>query len=103
MNPHSTDEQGRDAKRWHVCREYSCYEWSDGAVLYDTASGDTHQLTPMASRILDFLRNAPRSNEEIANCVLSSDKTAVDGTSLTKVDTILAHLVALGLIEPIQH
>ena len=71
-------------------------------MLYDTGSGDTHQLTPMASRVLDFLRGSPRSHEEIASWVLSSDMAVVDDANLTKVDTILARLVALGLIEPIQ-
>lgn len=72
-------------------------------MLYDTASGDTHHLTPESARILSLLHDAPSTREELARCVLSSGETGVDDASLTMIDAILAHLVELGLIESIQH
>lgn len=78
-------------------------DWPDGAVLYDTASGDTHHLTPAAFTILSLLQNAPRTQEELAHCVLSSDVMPVDDESLAIIDATLSHLVELGLIESIHH
>jgi PqqD family protein of HPr-rel-A system len=89
--------------RWRVCREYRSKEWPDGAVLYDTASGDTHHLTPSAFRILSLLHAAPRTQEELAHCVLSSGVTKVGDENLAIIDATLAHLVELGLIESIRH
>ncbi len=72
-------------------------------MLYDTASGDTHHLTPAAFQILSLLHTAPRTQEELARCVLSSDVTTVDDESLAMIDATLGHLEQLGLIESINH
>lgn len=72
-------------------------------MLYDTASGDTHHLTPDAFQILILLHTAPRTQEELAHCVLSSDVTMVDDDSLAIIDATLGHLEQLGLIESINH
>ncbi len=87
--------------RWRTCREYLHREWSDGAVLYDTASGDTHHLTPSAFQILHLLQ-APHTQEELTRCVLSSDSKMVDEDRIAMIDATLAHLVQLGLIESLQ-
>jgi len=96
-------EQSGDNARWQVCREFRVNEWLDGAVLYDTASGDTHHLAPVAFQILSLLLHAPRTQEELVRCVLSSDEMTVDDESLAMIDATLAHLAELGLIESIKH
>lgn len=72
-------------------------------MLYDAASGDTHHLTPAAFQILSLLHLAPRTQEALARCVLSSDEMTVDDESLAMIDATLAHLVEIGLIESITH
>ena len=84
---------------WRLRRELHCKEWSDGALIYDVASGDTHHLTLAASQVLMLLQSAARSREDIARCLLSSDTEAVDTESLLAMDGMLAHLTELGLIE----
>jgi len=100
---HPAGEQPSAATRWRTCREFQSKAWQDGVVLYDTASGDTHHLTPAAFQILSLLHNAPRTQEELARCVLLSDVTTVDDESLAMIDATLAHLEQLGLIESINH
>jgi PqqD family protein of HPr-rel-A system len=78
-------------------------EWPDGVVIYDTNSGDTHHLTPEAFWVLSLLHNVPRTQEELAHCVLSSDVMPVNDEILAIIDATLVHLVELGLIESIQH
>lgn len=72
-------------------------------MLYDTASGDTHHLSPAAFQILSLIRHAPRTQEELMRCMLSSDEMTVDDESLALFDATLDHLAELGLIESIQH
>ena len=72
-------------------------------MVYDTASGDTHHLTPAAALVLQLLGSSPRTTEELANCVLSSDPLGKGGENPADVDSILTHLANLGLIEPAQH
>ena len=88
---------------WRVRRELHCKEWSDGAIIYDAASGDTHHLTLAASQILKLIRSAPSSREDIASHILSSDAEAVDTESLVAIDGMLAHLMELGFIESPEH
>ena len=89
---------------WRVCREFHCKEWADGAVVYDVASGDTHQLTLAASQILNLVHSAPCTRDEIASRALSSTNTdVVDKETLVAIDGMLAHLMELGFIEAIKH
>ena len=86
-----------------MCREFHCKEWTDGAVIYDLASGDTHHLTLAASDILNLIHSAPCTQEEIASHVLSSGPDPVDKETLVAIDGILTHLMELGFIEAIKH
>jgi PqqD family protein of HPr-rel-A system len=100
---HPAGEQPSTTTRWRTCREFRSKAWQDGVVIYDTASGDTHHLTPTAFQILNLLHNAPHTQEELARCVLSSDVNTVGDESLAMLDATLAHLAQLGLIESIKH
>jgi len=100
LSIHSAGEQDGDTPRWRVCRDYRYHVWLDGAVVYDTASGDTHHLTPAAFRILSLLVENPHTPEEVAR-MLSSDVTAADDEGRAMIDATLAHLAELGLIEAI--
>ena len=88
---------------WRLRRELHCKEWSDGAIFYDVASGDTHHLSLAASQILKLLQSAPCSREDIASKLLSSDTEAVDTELLLAIDGMLAHLLELGFIESPEH
>ena len=93
----------RDTARWRVCRDFQGREWLDGAVVYDTASGDTHQLALMAFQILTCIRDAPCTQEEILHCVLSSPSTKLDEENPEAINSVVQDLHTLGLIELESH
>jgi PqqD family protein of HPr-rel-A system len=88
---------------WRLRRDLHRKEWSDGAIFYDVASGDTHHLTLAASQILKLIQSAPCSREDIARSLLAADTEALDTDSLLAIDGMLAHLVELGFIESAEH
>ena len=90
----------RDAIRWQACREFRSAEWPDGVVIYDTASGDTHHLTPAALQILNLIHDSPSTLKALAE-VLPSGATAED--SLSMIEAIVTDLTELGFIEPKSH
>lgn len=91
-----------DATRWQVCREFHSAEWPDGAVVYDTASGDTHHLAPAAVQILHLIHDSPCTLKALATRVLSSDSATPDQAPLLTIEAIVTDLSELGFIEPEQ-
>lgn len=87
-----------DSRRWRVSREFHCADWPDGSVIYDMASGDTHQLSPAAVHILNLIQATPCSLHTLA----TTDSTLPDSDALLAVEAIVAALTDLGLIEPEQ-
>ena len=102
MSP-AASHPGSQSLQWRACRNVQIRGWADGAIIYDTASGNTHQLTPTAAQILNLLLNAPRSQEQLTSSVLSSQASGADPSQLTFIEDILSHLMELGLIEPLPH
>lgn len=92
-----------DTTRWRACREFHISEWPDGAVVYDTASGDTHHLTPAATQILNLIHDSPSTLQALTSRVLSSDSATPDQASLVMIEAIVTDLSKLGFIEPEQH
>ena len=84
--------------RWRVSREFHCADWPDGSVIYDLASGDTHQLSPAAAHILNLIQATPHSLHTLA----ASDSSPPDPDALSAVEAIVVALTDLGLIEPEQ-
>lgn len=103
MSLDPSSELHGDRQRWRACRDLRRREWTDGAVVYDPASGDTHQLTPAAACILALLGGGTRAEQDLAQCVLSSGLTQADDAGLAMLEATLSHLQQLGLIEPIPH
>lgn len=89
--------------RWRVSREFHSAVWPDGAVVYDSASGDTHHLAPAAIQILNLILEAPCTLETLAACALASDVATSHPESLSAIEAIVTDLSELGLIEPEPH
>ena len=87
-----------DTTRWQAQREFHCHHWVDGAVVYDTASGDTHHLTLAAFHILQRIQRSPCTLQGLAECLLSS--SAPNDADHATIEAIVLNLNALGLIEP---
>ena len=63
--------------------------------MYDTASGDTHYLSPLTWAIYQQLnRSSPKATRGTLHTVFSSDNPA-------DIDTALAQLEQMGLIAPV--
>lgn len=87
--------------RWRSRRPFRGSAWPDGAVVYDAASGDTHQLSPLAYQILTLIQEAPATQEALAARVTPASLGENDvGAALA---AIVLNLHELGLIEPEPH
>ena len=89
--------------RWRVSREFHSAEWPDGAVVYDSASGDTHHLASAAIQIFNLILAAPCTLKALAACALASDAETPHPESLSAIEAIVTDLSELGLIEPEPH
>lgn len=69
-------------------------------MVYDAASGDTHQLSPLAYQILTLIQEAPATQDTLAARVPPAPDDTDDGAALA---AIVLNLHELGLIEPEPH
>jgi PqqD family protein of HPr-rel-A system len=73
---------------------------SDGAVVYDTASGDTHLLDPLEAELLPMLVRQPEATAValMHEFVDSSDATPDDEPAvIERIERALIRLRGLGL------
>ena len=68
-------------------------------MVYDIASGDTHQLAPLAFQILTRIQADPCTQDVLTELT----PPAVDTADIETLDAIVHHLYTLGLIEPEPH
>ena len=94
--PHARADQSD--RRWHSGRKLHCKAWSDGAVIFDEASGDTHYLTLSAWHVLALVLTSPRSISEIVQA-LANPLDAITDKDSPEIASVLTDLSALGLIE----
>ncbi|MBQ5948160.1 HPr-rel-A system PqqD family peptide chaperone [Massilia sp. ST3] len=74
----------------------ACREWEDGAVLFNSLSGATHQLSDAALWMLDALAEAPRSPAALA-AALREQGAQAEPEHLAR---LLHELKGLHLVEP---
>ena len=88
------------AALWRASREIHSRQWADGAVIYDTVTGDTHHLTQRAFQILLQLQKAPCTLPDLAERLLSVFTPPPDAEDQDTIESIVLNLNALGLTEP---
>jgi PqqD family protein of HPr-rel-A system len=88
-----------DARLWRVVPGQSlvCREWEDGAVLFNSLSGATHQVSDAALWLLDTLAQAPASAITLAGTLRAQGAGDIDPGQLA---SLLHELNRLHLIEP---
>jgi len=74
--------------------------WTDGVVVYNTASGSTHLLNPVAAKVLRLLEDRPLELASITREVALSENVAIDEDLTEQVKKLLSSLAELGLVEP---
>lgn len=74
--------------------------WGDEAVVYDTASGDTHYLKPLTLALYQVCRNYPGyTSADLATALAERLGVAVTPEFLELADDTLAGLRKIGLLE----
>jgi PqqD family protein of HPr-rel-A system len=76
--------------------------WDDEFVVYRVASGDTHQLSPLAVEVLHVLQQAPVSLKQLTEHIAAALQVPCDDALMVYVDEILDSLKRSGLIEPMH-
>ena len=79
---------------WHV--------WDDEFVVYNTGSGDTHLLDPVAAEVLQSLEIESADLPELIDRVAASLRIEPDSKFSAYLEQLLSDLHKLGLIQRIQ-
>jgi len=79
---------------------FSWRRWGDEWVIFDQASGDTHQLEPIAAVMVMCFETGPRDLPALTAEVAAELELPADGRLSNKLAEIVDQLIHLGLIEP---
>jgi PqqD family protein of HPr-rel-A system len=92
---HSTSWQCRRQDELEIRR------FTDGAVVFDDATGDLHALTPVASEVLSllFANQSSWTTTELVDSLFGSSSLPEDCEQL---ESLLQHFRSIGLIERTQ-
>ena len=89
-----------DARNWRVVpgQSLACHEWDGEAVLFNSLSGATHLLSPVALWLLELLAEAPASVAALASAL--QQESEGEHADPEQLDALLHELQRLHLIEP---
>lgn len=76
--------------------------WGDEFIVYRVASGDTHQLNPLAAEVLQTLQQAPVSVKRLTQRIAADLQVPCDDALRVYIEDILGNLKRSGLIEPMH-
>jgi PqqD family protein of HPr-rel-A system len=75
--------------------------WGDEAVIYDTASGDTHYLKPLTNALYQVCRDHPGLTSDEVATLLANRLGVADTPQLHELaEATVADLRKIGLLEP---
>jgi len=73
--------------------------WEDACVVYQADSSDTHQLTRSAGNLLQLLTQQARDSNELAHLLFPELDSSALASEISALESTLAQLTQLGLIE----
>ncbi|MET0106703.1 MAG: HPr-rel-A system PqqD family peptide chaperone [Sedimenticola sp.] len=89
-------------KRWQLSSytrlEFSRYD--DEVVVFDTGSGNTHVVDPVAADLLLTLSDKPHTKKELSNQIVTSFEFEQDSSIEKYVDSLLHSLAKQNIIQP---
>ena len=90
--------------RWKVNPKFPLQwqVWDDEFVVYNTGSGDTHLLDPVAAEVLQSLEKKTADLSELAGRVSASIEIEPDSKFSDYLEQLLSDLHKLGLIQRVQ-
>ncbi len=74
--------------------------WGDECLFYHAASGDTHLIDPTGAQVLQILQGSPKTLAELLEDLGGSDDAEATQTISGYIESLLAKLHRLGVIEP---
>jgi len=88
--------------RWRAVPDHKvCVnEWEDGFTVFHSGSGDTHLLDHFTGRVLSCLLRQPMSLDELARSVAGQPLAQLDQDTAQALDSALASLHRVHVIEP---
>ena len=97
-----TAPDNHEVRRWRglpsdrLLRE----SWDEASLVYHRESGETHLLGPLADQALLLLQEAPMSLDQLAERLAALCETEADVHWRQRIETLVAELAALELVEP---
>jgi PqqD family protein of HPr-rel-A system len=94
----------KNLPRWRAASGSSLHwhSWDDEFIVYDSGSGQTHLLDPIAAETLKILEAVYASDDELFQLVAESLRIKPNGELASYLEKLLPKLERLGLIERIQ-
>ena len=90
--------------RWTVPSEsrlhWQC--WEDEYVVFNSGSGDTHLLDPVAAKALQSLEQKPANLSELGRRVAAALEIKLDDNLSAYLERLLSDFHRLGLVEPMK-
>ena len=77
-------------------------QWPDEPVVYNTASGNTHLISPIAAKILRQLEQQASTALELAEKIACEFDVESDSEVVANVERMIRDLDDLGLVTPLS-
>ena len=74
--------------------------WDEASLVYHRDTGETHLLGPLADQALLLLQEKPMSLDQLAGRLAALCEIQVDRQWHERIETLVAELAALELVEP---
>jgi PqqD family protein of HPr-rel-A system len=93
---------GEPRVRWQVTPDYAVrvHEWEDGFTTFHGGSGDTHLLDHLTGKVLSCLLQQPMSLDDLARSVAAQALAQLDESHAQALESALAALHRVHVIEP---
>jgi PqqD family protein of HPr-rel-A system len=76
--------------------------WDGECVVFDSRSGETHLLNPLAVEVLQTLEQGPADGSHLTRLIASTFALEAEPDLARAVDEVLTRLDELGLTEPAE-
>jgi PqqD family protein of HPr-rel-A system len=74
-------------------------QWIDETIVYNPASGNTHVIGPVATKILRRLEQQPSTASQLAESIASEFDVESDQEVVEHVERLVSNLEELGLVK----
>ncbi len=86
-------------KSWSSCQLIR-KAWGDEILVFNTASGNTHLVNRLAAKVLEFIDAGAITSIAIADRLAAEAGVSPDKELIESVESVLASLDDLGLVQP---